>query len=288
MREVRRKNSIASGISFPVAPRPGTIRRRSGCHPPELIVIRRILDFPLALLTPTVLPFVLLALGWLAGRRKWLRTRVALLWSAAIIAYVLALVPVGDQLILPLETAYPPLQTDALPRVDYVVVLGSGFAPHDAVPVSAALDREGLVRIVEGVSLAKRLGSVKLVVSGGAQPGHSPPAEGYAMLARELGIPDASLIVLHEALNTAQEARDISRRLGAAPFLLVTSAVHMPRAMRQMQRVGAHAIAAPTGQLAGRPLGLDSVLPSSAGLDRTEHALHEYLGLVATLAHVSD
>ena len=107
-------------------------------------------------------------------------------------------------------------------------------------------------------------------------------------MARDLGIPDASVIVLQDGLNTAQEARDIFQHLGAVPFLLVTSAVHMPRAMRQMQRVGAHAIPAPTGQLAGRPVGLDSVLPSSAGLDRTEHALHEYLGLAAALVHLSD
>jgi uncharacterized SAM-binding protein YcdF (DUF218 family) len=96
------------------------------------------------------------------------------------------------------------------------------------------------------------------------------------------------MAVLNKGLDTAQEARAVAVQLGTAPFLLVTSAAHMPRAMRQMKRAGAQPIPAPTGQLTGRPRGWDSWLPSSAGLGRTERALHEYLGLAALLAHVSD
>jgi len=50
-----------------------------------------------------------------------------------------------------------------------------------------------------------------------------------------------------------------------------------------MRRAGAHAIPAPVGQ---RALGIDgsligALIPGSSGLYETEHALHEYIGLLA-------
>jgi uncharacterized SAM-binding protein YcdF (DUF218 family) len=240
------------------------------------------------LLAPAVLPLVLGVAAWLVGLFGWSRTRRGLLAAAIIVAYTVAIVPFGDQLLLPLENSYPPLPADALPRVDYVVVLGSGYAPHGGVPITSALDPDGLVRIVEGMRLVRKLGSAKLVVSGGAPAGHSAPAEGYAVLAREFGITDAAMIVLDQGLTTSQEARAVAARLGTTPFLLVTASAHMPRAMLLMKRAGAVPIAAPTAQWTERPRGWESWLPSAAGLGRTERAVHEYLGLAAIGAHLSE
>jgi uncharacterized SAM-binding protein YcdF (DUF218 family) len=236
-----------------------------------------------------VVAFLLGVAAFMLSARGWLRTRTWLLTLATVVAYLAAIVPVGDALLGPLEHKYSPLREGAaLPAVDYVVVLGSGYAPHDEIPITAALDEDGLVRIVEGVRLVRRLGSARLVLSGGAPTGRAPPAQGYVQLARALGVPDGSLVVLDTALDTAQEARAIAARLGNAPFLLVTSAWHMPRAMLQMKHAGAKAIPAPTGQLTGRPMKWGSWLPSAAGLGRSERALHEYMALAALTAHVSD
>jgi len=61
----------------------------------------------------------------------------------------------------------------------------------------------------------------------------------------------------------------------------VTSAYHMPRAVRLMQLAGAHPIPAPTGQLAPRQLDFGALawIPRSGSLHKTERALHEYMGL---------
>jgi uncharacterized SAM-binding protein YcdF (DUF218 family) len=77
-----------------------------------------------------------------------------------------------------------------------------------------------------------------LVVSGGAPLGSTPSAIGYARLARELGVDDSSIVVLDKAPDTAAEARDIASTLGPTEFVLVTSAYHMPRAMKLMLRAG--------------------------------------------------
>ncbi len=236
-----------------------------------------------ALAAPLVLA-LLVAVVAAAFRMRGRRRIAGWLWgSAAAVVYLGAIGPVGDALLGPLEREYPPLRDRSLPAVGYVVVLGSGYEPRDGIPVTAALDEDGLVRIVEGVRLMRRLGAVRLVVSGGAPPGGTPPAFGYAKLARGLGVDDASLVVLSGSLDTSAEARSVAALLGAAPFILVTSAYHMPRAMRLMERAGAHPFPAPTGQLVNESanVGWGSFLPTSGGLGRTERALHEYLGLAA-------
>ena len=207
-----------------------------------------------------------------------------LLGFAAVVAYLGAISPVGDALLGPLERQYPPLRDDqSLPHLGYVVVLGSGYAPRAGIPVTAALDEEGLARVVEGVRLLRERAIAKLVVSGGAAAGETPSAYGYAVLARSLGVGSASLIVLDKSLDTADEVRAIALVVGAAPFILVTSACHMPRAVRLMRRAGLHPIPAPTGQRVTETSGFHPGrwLPNSKGLRKSEYALHEYLGLAA-------
>ena len=158
--------------------------------------------------------------------------------AAAVVGYVGSIPIVGDALLGPLEHRYPSLRQDLpLPAAAYVVVLGSGYAPHDGVPVTAALDADGLVRVVEAVTLVRRLTDARLVVSGGAPPAECA-AVGYAEIARELGISEPSLLVLDRALDTREEARAIAALVGNAPFILVTSAYHTPRAMEELRRAG--------------------------------------------------
>jgi uncharacterized SAM-binding protein YcdF (DUF218 family) len=224
-------------------------------------------------------PLVIAALiGVAAGICRFRGRRPAaagLLAAAATIGYLGATGWVGDLLLGPLERQYRVLQDDSLPKVGYVVVLGSRYAPRDGIPVTGALDEDGLARIAEGVRLARRLGAVRLVVSGGAPSGEVPPAFGYAKFAREFGIDDASIVVSSTgSLDTHGEARSVQALVGASPFILVTSAYHMPRAMRLMERAGARAIPAPTGQRVDRSRqGWGDILPTARGLSKTEHAL---------------
>jgi uncharacterized SAM-binding protein YcdF (DUF218 family) len=205
--------------------------------------------------------------------------------SAALVAYLGSIPLVGDVLLEPLERRYPALRQDQpLPTVNYVVVLGSGYVPRDEIPVTAALDPDGLARIVEGIRLTRLLSSARLVVSGGAPVGDAPSALGYARLASDLGMPPASLLVSDRALNTFSEVHSVVEFVGNAPFILVTSAYHMPRAMRLMRLAGLNPIPAPTGQrVGGAQRGVwRCLLPGPGGLENTERALHEYLGLAAS------
>jgi uncharacterized SAM-binding protein YcdF (DUF218 family) len=235
------------------------------------------------LATPLVLAAVLALAAGVAralGRR---RAGAILLACAAVVGYASAVEPVAYALIAPLEHRYAPLDDAALPRVGYVVVLGSSYSPDGSIPVTSALDGAGLARVVEAVRLLRRLDGAKLVVSGGARSGGTPSAAGYALLARDLGVASDSIVVRDTALDTGGEARDIVALLGAEPFLLVTSAVHMPRAMALMKRAGARPSAAPADHRAhaSLTLGWQDGVPRLNALRATEEAVHEYLGLAA-------
>ena len=169
-----------------------------------------------------------------------------------------------------------------------IVVLGGGWWPNDQWPSGSQLAESSALRLLEGVRLARALPDVPLLLTGADRQGEIPPvAWGYAQAARELGIAPARIQVLDTPVDTAQEARAVRAALagtGAARprLVLVTSAAHMPRAMRHFQAVGLDPIPAPTQHLAGRATGrrLSDWLPSASNLRKTESALHEYLGLL--------
>ncbi|MBV9727173.1 MAG: YdcF family protein [Gammaproteobacteria bacterium] len=235
------------------------------------------------LATPLVLVLLMALIAAMCRVRGRTQASKILLAAAALGAYAASIPLVGHALLRPLESQYPPLHSEQLPSVGYIVVLGSGYAPHDGIPVTAALDREGVIRAVEALRLLRLLPEARLVVSGGAVDGQHPVAQGYAQLTRALGVPEKTLIVADQPHDTRAESLELGKMLGGTPFLLVTSAFHMPRAMLLMRRAGARPIAAPTGQRAFGPMPFEwrSLLPGAGGLGDTERALHEYAGLVA-------
>jgi len=215
----------------------------------------------------------------LLGRR---RISAALWVAAASLVYLSATSPVADGLLAPLEGRYPPLKdVRNLPPVRYIVVLGGGYAPHDGIPVTAALGCDGLARITEGVRLMREIHGARLVVSGGASGGQAASAIGYAKFAVDFGVDPTAIVELDKSLDTAAEASSVAALVGKSTFILVTSAYHMPRAMRLMRLAGVHPIPAPTGQLAPRKIdfGLRGWIPQSTSLRKTDRALHEYMGL---------
>jgi uncharacterized SAM-binding protein YcdF (DUF218 family) len=248
-----------------------------------------LLRLPAGILSsPLLMALILACTGLLLLRGRRQRAGKWLIAASAALAYLSSTSLVGNVLIAPLESQYPPFDAAQAGGVHDIVVLGSGYEPRNGFPVTGALDADGLARIVEGVRLARAIPNARLLVSGGARPGFARPAAGYAQMAAELGIQPSALVVLDHALNTAQEARDVAALLGQAPFILVTSAYHMPRAMRLMLRAGARPLPAPTGQLLRVMRNADrfGVFPGSRGLHKTETALHEYWGLAAAVLHI--
>jgi uncharacterized SAM-binding protein YcdF (DUF218 family) len=169
------------------------------------------------------------------------------------------------------------------PEVRHIVALGAAYWPRDGVPITGSINGDGIARLTEALRLRREFGIERLVLSGGRATSVAPSAEGYARLASALGTDRASMVLLDKPNDTAEEAAAVKALLGDQPFILVTSAYHMPRAMKLMERVGAHAIPAPAGHRGATPGGLPGSgwLPGASSLGKTEAALHEYAGLLA-------
>ena len=99
-------------------------------------------------------------------------------------------------------------------------------------------------------------------------------------VALQLGVPDEEIILERDSQDTKDQARLIQGIVGEEPFLLVTSASHMPRSMALFENVGLHPRPAPTGFMskAGQGWSPSAYWPSSGDLRKTERAFYEIMG----------
>ncbi|RDV36845.1 hypothetical protein DV096_17305 [Bradymonadaceae bacterium TMQ3] len=189
--------------------------------------------------------------------------------------------PGANLMLRPLEERYPPLlDVDAqeYTGVDYVMVLGAGFVDDERYPLVAQIHEEGVMRLVEGIRILRKLPHAKLVVSGGTRKGGRTNAEATRQLAIDLGVAPERILIANSALDTAQEAEAFEAMAGpGASLILVTSASHMPRAMQLFERRGLRPTAAPCAHrvIEGQGGGL---WPNATHLRKTERAFYEWAG----------
>ena len=132
-----------------------------------------------------------------------------------------------------------------------------------------------------------------VVVSAGNQPGESAAqveADAILEMLNTLGVPNSAIQMDDTSRNTIENARK-SRKLldglGARRVLLVTSAQHMPRAMKTFSSVwagsGIELIAAATdvGIVLGGSYSIWQWLPQVGALAGTTQSLKEYAGMLA-------
>jgi uncharacterized SAM-binding protein YcdF (DUF218 family) len=236
-----------------------------------------LLPFPAGL----ALVVVGLGLGWFTKRQILGR----LLASTGAALLMFAGWGAGAGLTLdPLERENPPLDVAEVlalrPPPAAIVVLGAGYLPDASLPANDRLGTAGLARVVEAVRLWRILPNAELVLSNGFGQGKA-----MAEAAGILGVPPGRIVLEGTAMDTEDEALAIRTALAehqplTQPFLLVTSGVHMHRALALCRARGLQPVAAPTDYLMNRgPLSVFALVPSSGNLVRVDNALHEWTGL---------
>ena len=225
-----------------------------------------------------------LLLLWLTRREK---TGKLLTTIGVILLYAVSTNLIPDVMIRPLEDRYPPLtvhaDASALPRnIAYVVVLGGGHVYNPKLPLTGQISQEELTRLVEGIGLHRRLPGSRLVLTGGAIHDPVPEAQMMANVAGFLGVAPDEMILDTRSEDTKDEAVDVRRIVGEKPFILVTSAEHMPRAMALFEKQGMRPIPAPTVYQVKTPkdrIRFDPI-PKPENISVAEHAVYEYLGIL--------
>jgi uncharacterized SAM-binding protein YcdF (DUF218 family) len=111
--------------------------------------------------------------------------------------------------------------------------------------------------------------------------GVSSIAQAMAQLAQELGVDRRDLVLEEQSGDTEDEARLVAHIVGKQPFILVTEASHMPRAMALFRKQGTNPIADPMGfrTRRGQTFGPQELLPDTEELRVSQRAVYEYLGL---------
>lgn len=234
------------------------------------------------MILPLPLLMLLMALGlallWFSRFQRSGKICLSVGWLALLL---LSLQPVADRLLQPIENTYPTWR--GTERVEYVVVLGGGYTWNPEWAPSSNLINNSLPRLAEGIRLWQANPGARMIFTGAAAATNPvSTGEAGARVAESLGVPRSEIIVLDKPKDTEEEAAAVKDAIGDAPFLLVTSASHLPRAMIFFRHAGLHPLPAPANQLAiSSPLNpWERVIPSPVWLMHSDRVGYETLGRI--------
>ena len=203
-------------------------------------------------------------------------------------AYLLLATPAGARGLARVLGPDPPRINDSADahRASAIVVLGAGAVTwgHGDLAVHE-LSRRSIVNALEGVRLYRLLGGVPVIVSGGIVDPRAllrSEADLLADAMSGLGVPRPQIVVERASVNTYEQSVRVAPLLtGHARFVLVTTPVHLRRAMALFEARGLHPVAGPSDPAMLRdPDAVDGpFLPSFSALRESELALYEALAL---------
>jgi uncharacterized SAM-binding protein YcdF (DUF218 family) len=240
------------------------------------------------LLLPSNLLVSLGVVGLILLLTRFASTGRKLVAASSLLLAVCGFLPIGNLLLYPLETRFPPWDNSRGPP-DGIVVLGGAIDPDMSALHGAPVFGPSVDRIIATTDLAHRYPNARIVISGGnadLDPGNQAREADFTLPVLEsFGVTRDRLIIERRSRNT-QENAEFSR-IVAAPkrgelWLLVTSAYHMPRAIGIFRKVGFTVEPYPVDWRVG---GRDDLLKFSVsfigGLGRVDTAAREWMGLTA-------
>lgn len=161
-------------------------------------------------------------------------------------------------------------------EVKYIHVLGGGHNTDKDQPLSSQVFSK---RVLEGVIIHFKTPGSKLVFTGYEGITNISNAQMNANLAMALGVKKENIIINGKPKDTKEEAIFAKSLIGDEPFVLVTSATHMPRSMRLFESLGLNPIPAPTDFHKKESVSYFSE-PEIDSFDNSRIAIHEYLGIL--------
>lgn len=198
-----------------------------------------------ALLRPDT--WIVVALAGVVLALVTARRRAALAISSLTLALLVALsvLPLGDLLLQPIERRYP--ANPSLESVDGIIVLGGGEDARASAYWGQMQLNEGGERFTAALALARRFPEAQVLFTGGsgalrdlagAAPSEASKAERF-FLAQ--GVAPDRLLLEGQSRNTTENARLSLALADPEPgetWVLVTSAFHIPHAMRSFETAG--------------------------------------------------
>jgi uncharacterized SAM-binding protein YcdF (DUF218 family) len=182
--------------------------------------------------------------------------------------------PISFLLLGSLEYQIPPAPISE-PKENYPIAVLTGYAESDPDrPLSSQVNSASAFRLLEAMKLLQVSPSSTVIISGTGE---------VARIMRDVlvssGIPVEQIRVDSDSVSTYESARHLAHLLGGKPFLLVTSAGHMPRAMGVFRKAGMAPLPMPTHYLTRRNSLATQYFPSPTHLELSDLAISEYAAL---------
>lgn len=230
---------------------------------------------------------VLLLLGGLGLRRsaRWRRAGDRVIAVAAVALALVMLTPLAALVALPLENRFPRLEEPE--RVDGIIMLGGAVNPIITADRGDPSLNDAAERVVAFADLIRRHPEARAVSTGGSgillRQGLKEDQTVRAVLA-QMGLPEGRVLYETDSRNTWENA--LYSQTIAAPkpgerWILVTSALHMPRSVGIFRQLGWPVIPHPVDYRTRS----DASPPVPAELDRPlallDDAVREWIGLLS-------
>jgi uncharacterized SAM-binding protein YcdF (DUF218 family) len=234
--------------------------------------------------------FLCLTLGFGLLRSPRTARCGAVVLAVLIAGYWVTSMPLGALMLGRLVSiGYSPVdEPSLLADVQAIVVLDGGTRRYyrDGREL-AIVSPSSAVRALEAIRLYRALQPSLVVVSGApvTHVGGLPEGGAVRELFLSAGIPVAKTVLDSSSRNTRESAVNVSaliRARGITRIALVTSSVHMRRAIRAFSAAGIQAFPAPAPLEAP---GEFLLWPSTTALDRSWEAWYEVFGLLRDFPH---
>jgi uncharacterized SAM-binding protein YcdF (DUF218 family) len=200
------------------------------------------------------------------------------LWSMPVMSHWLA---------SQIENQFPQVPIASVPHAQAMVVLGGAVSP----PMSGQTEidlQSGADRVWYAARLFHAGKAPLVLLSGGGDLEHQAFSEARAMAVflQDLGVPAQAIALEETSRNTRQNAAFSAALLkarGVEHILLVTSALHMPRALALFKAQGLQVTPAPTDFEASQDPSSDLLawLPDAGALNGSALAMKEWVGKLA-------
>jgi uncharacterized SAM-binding protein YcdF (DUF218 family) len=232
-------------------------------------------------LSPVAVLLIAALIGAWQSKGRFPRTGRTIALAAILILIVAAMTPLGLILVSPLEDRFPP-PAPSLPPPYGIIVLGGAINGPTSQARGQAVGEEEQ-RVVEAAILAKHYPEAKIVFTGGSGSLfdlESTEATEAKKLLVELEVDPGRIILEGRSRNTVENARltaAIVHPEPSQPWLIVTSAFHMPRAMGVFKKAGFDANGYPVAYRTPWQWDFDP----ARNLRIFEIAMREWIGLFA-------
>jgi uncharacterized SAM-binding protein YcdF (DUF218 family) len=238
------------------------------------------------MIAPDNLILCLLLIAWILLWRGAYRPATLLLGTATTVLMLVALFPVGEWLLYPLETRFA--SNPKLPdRIDGIIVLsGTEDAVRSSLWQQVEL-HDSAEREMAFLELARRYPNARLVFTGGSGSmvhQDDKAADVANKLFDNLGLDLSRVTFERNSRNTYENAvisRELVRPDPAQTWVLITTAWHMPRSVGVFRKAGWPVIPYPVdhGTRPGELLRIDMNL--SGHLQSLVKGVREWVGLLA-------